>query len=63
MTQHELPPQSAHKAWAAAAAAIIVYLLNSLFTGEWVGIESIAPAIAVILMPVSVYATRNVPKE
>lgn len=54
---------SYHKAYAAAVAAILLYILNGLMTGEWAATESISAAVAVVIMPLIVWAVPNNPKE
>lgn len=53
---------TAHKAYAAAVVAILVYVLNGFITGEWASVESIAPALTVVLAPFAVYIVPNNPK-
>lgn len=50
---------SAHKAYAAAVTAVLLYILNGLVTGEWASMESLAPALTVILLPAAVWAVPN----
>jgi hypothetical protein len=51
--------RSAAKAWAGAVVAVFMYVLNSLITGEWADVESIAPALTIILVPLVVWWVKN----
>ena len=53
------PTYSYHKAYAAAVVAVLLYVVNGLLTGEWASTESIAPALAVVILPVVVWAVPN----
>lgn len=48
-----------HKAYAAAVVALLLYIVNGLAVGEWASTESIAPALAVVILPVVVWAVPN----
>jgi hypothetical protein len=50
---------TAHKAYAAALVAVVLYVLSGLTTGEWAGVENIAPALAIIIAPLVVWAVPN----
>ena len=52
-------PQTYHKAYAAALVSVLLYVVNGLSTGEWASTDTIAPALAIIAMPVVVWAVPN----
>lgn len=51
--------QSYHKAYAAAVVAVLLYVVSGVATGDWADVNSIAPALAIILMPLIVWAVPN----
>lgn len=53
------PTTSYHKAYAAAAVAVLLYVVNGLATGEWASTDTIAPALAILALPAVVWAVPN----
>jgi hypothetical protein len=48
-----------HKAYAAAVVVVLLYVLNGLLTGEWASVDSLAPALGVIVLPLVVWVVPN----
>lgn len=51
--------QTYHKAYAAALVSVLLYVANGLATGEWASTDTIAPALAIIALPVVVWVVPN----
>jgi hypothetical protein len=51
--------QTFHKAYAAAFVAVLLYILNGFITGEWADTTTIAPALAVLVLPLVVWRVPN----
>jgi hypothetical protein len=55
----ELPDQTSHKAFAAALVAVLLYVLHGLTTGEWASVNTIGPALTVLVLPLVVWWVPN----
>lgn len=63
METTKTPEQTSHKAYAAALAALAIYVIQGIITGEWAATETLAPALGVVLLPLAVWIVPNRPKD
>lgn len=59
MERTDLPEQTAHKAYAAALVAVLLYALNGVVTGEWTSLDALAPALTILVAPLAVWLIPN----